>query len=228
MGLSYEDVKEITKPAPQYVRFYRKPRPDMKATKEKGYPVMIDEIYCEIRMEGDGLVIDKKAMLSFELKEERQNELFLERCEDIKYPKQWELFKTGDSEQIVGYRLDAFFINQPSKAEFYKYFSVFTVEQLASLPESTLITLGVEARQDQRVAQAYLKQMEDESGQRFAEQKVADLNAKLEDAAEREAMLVERLARLESLVRTNEVSEERVSRPRGRPRKEITEVTAEI
>lgn len=228
MSFTYDDVQALTKPSPQYVRFYRKPKPDKKGSKEKGYPVMRDEVYCEVRMEGDGLIVDKQAMLSENLPEDKQDELFLKRCDDIKYPKQWELFKSGDSEQIVGYRLDAFFVNQPSKAEYYKHFSVFTLEQLASLPDSTLTMLGTEARSDKRIAIAALERMKEESGPRLAQEQMEELEQKLLQAKDREEMLLDRLARLEKLVEaTHEVSEEEVKPRRGRPRK-VEQETVEI
>lgn len=234
MTLTYADVQEMTKPSPMYVRFYRKPKPDFKATKEKGYPVLKDVIYCSRLMEGDGLDYNQPAVLSFELPEEKQNELFFSRCDDLLYPKQWALFKSGDSEQIVGFRLDAFFVNSPSKAEFYKHFGVHTVEQLSVLPESTLQVIGIEARQDQRLAQGYLKQMEEQAGPRLAKQEVEALQKKLDAAADREEMLLERLAKLEELVQGNPevmigsgAKMETVKR-RGRPRKDETENRAEI
>lgn len=224
MTFTYEDVKELTKATPESVRFYRKPKPDLKATKEKGYPVFNDVIYCEVKRELEGFVVDKKAMLSAELPEDKQDPLFLERCEDIKYPTEWRMFQSGDSEQIVGFRLDAFFVNEPSKAEYYKHFGVYTVEQLSSLPESSLINLGHEARADKRLAEAFLKKSQDSAGARMAQQELETLQKKLEQAADREEMLLERLSKLESLVQTRHdggsvPEEEKPTKRRGRPKK---------
>ncbi len=75
-----------------------------------------------------------------------------------RFPRQWAAFQAGQKQEIVGSRLDLLFPESPAIVENLRSVGVFTIEQLATLPDTGLQNVGMGARQWQEKAKAYLEQ----------------------------------------------------------------------
>ncbi len=77
--------------------------------------------------------------------------------EDVaRFPRQWAAFQAGQKQEIVGSRLDLLFPERPAIVENLRAVGIFTVEQLAALPDTGLQNVGMGGRQWQEKAKAYL------------------------------------------------------------------------
>lgn len=75
-----------------------------------------------------------------------------------RFPRQWAAFQAKQSQQITGTPLDLLFPDSPAVVANLKAASVFTVDQLAILPDTAMQNIGMGARQWQQKAKAYLEQ----------------------------------------------------------------------
>ena len=74
-----------------------------------------------------------------------------------RFPRQWAAFQSGQKQEIVGSRLDLLFPTSPAIVENLRSVGVFTVEQLATLPDTGLQNIGMGGRSWQEKAKAYLE-----------------------------------------------------------------------
>jgi hypothetical protein len=104
-------------------RFYVKPVKNEFKSNEKGHPVFEDREYVEIHIPGDrGTVTDRQV-----------------RPEDRdRWPREYAAFKAGQEAPVEGTPLTEWPAITRSQAEELKFGRVYTVEQLAALPDDLL------------------------------------------------------------------------------------------
>jgi hypothetical protein len=104
-----------------HVQFYLRPMIQPSESDVANRPIFRDIEHVRIMVPGDKLSI-------------------IDRCasEDDKsrFPDHYAKFKAGEGQQVVGTRLDAVPFMTRSKVEEYKFFGIFTVEQLAEAADS--------------------------------------------------------------------------------------------
>lgn len=135
-------------------------------TRDAGYPVYEDEIWCRRFIDEDnimdGPILTYKPEHEHDLSayNDYHSKVSKHHCDsesgDFRkiWPREWAAFQRGDREQIVGYRLESFFVNEPSRVEIWKHFGVRTVEVLAEQSDATVgkILGGAEDREKARAA----------------------------------------------------------------------------
>lgn len=155
-----------------YVKFYTRAVQDGVATNEEGRPVFKDVPYVRIHIPGDkNNVIDTKAT------DEHKR----------RFPKQWMHYKNAEegAEKIEGTLLTEWPRITRSQAEELKYMHVYTVEQLATLPDQ--FGSKIMGFFDIRLkAKKYLEQAKDEA---FAERMAVENDALKARIAALEAMM---------------------------------------
>lgn len=105
-----------------YARFYTQPVQDDAASAEAGRPIFRDVVFIEIRAAGNqNNIIKRKATR-----------------EDMgRFARQYELFKQGDGEQVVGTPLTEVPWLTRSQVEELAYLRIRSLEALASLSDET-------------------------------------------------------------------------------------------
>jgi len=105
-----------------HVQFYIRPVLSETKSEEAQRPIFLDIEHVRILVPGDKLnIIDRIASPD----------------DKARFADHYKKFKAGIGEQIVGTRLEAVPWMTRSKVEEYKYFGIFTVEQLASASDET-------------------------------------------------------------------------------------------
>lgn len=132
----------------------------------------------------------------------------------LKYPRQWERYQKGmnGEDQQGGYSLKIFFANDPAKVEHYKYFKIYSVEQLASIPETVKQHIGLGAVKDSAACKDFLQKIAKDAP--LAEQAI-ELE-RLKEKTEAQQKLIEQLLEANK--------EKKAFEPRGRPKKKVQEV----
>ncbi len=101
------------------VRFYLKPKQDMRASEEQGRPVFVDATYIEIRIPGSRDAVARPA-----------------KPQDIaRFPKHYEAFKNRTAEPETGTPLIEWPLITRSMAEELSFYNVKTVEQLVAMSD---------------------------------------------------------------------------------------------
>ncbi len=125
-----------------------------------------------------------------------------------RFPRQWAAFQAGQKQEVVGSRLDLLFPESPAIVENLRSVGVFTIEQLATLPDTGLQNVGMGARQWQEKARAYIAQSD--KGKDFH-----GLSDRLDKLELKNKELTDRNNALEAAL-----AEATVKRGPGRPRNE--------
>lgn len=129
-----------------------------------------------------------------------------------RFPRQWEAFQGGREHIPDGTPLSILFPNNPEKVENLRFFKVFTVEQLAALPDNAIQRIGLGARNDVNAAKKFI---DDTAGYAGA----TKMNKRIADAESENATLREQMARLEARLAEMD-ADDAPRRGPGRPRKE--------
>jgi hypothetical protein len=180
-----------------WAQFYVKAEVDGEKSKAAGHPVFRDVTYCKMIQPGESRLsqIDRPAT-----------------DQDVaRFPRQWEAFKRGKSDEIVGAPLSLLFPSHPAIVENFRRIAVHTIEQLASLPDTALQEAGMGGRQFQEKARDYLAKAESGKGYHALSDKLDALALKMTEKDNRIAALETALARATS---------EPEKRGPGRPRKD--------
>lgn len=110
-----------------HVRFYMRPRKDERASEEQGRPVYVSTEYVFIGSPGDKLSSpDRKAT----------------KWDKARFAAQYAAFKQGGAETVVGTPLSKWPLIEAHQVEEMKHFNVFTVEQLATMPDGNIHNIG--------------------------------------------------------------------------------------
>lgn len=142
------------------------------------------------------------------------------------YPSEWNAFMRGTSQEDFGTPLSLLFKNDPSRVELYRSKHVKTVEQLSSLPESSIQELGMGAREEVAFATQYLEQTK-KTGAAMALKAELDQQKQANDSLR--SQVADLSAKLTELL--NREVEELSATPKkklGRPRKVISEVAEQL
>lgn len=152
--------------------FSKRAVPDPKATIEAGYPIEKDEIMITEFIDAQTTSVRpirtwrSTDPMNFHPANDKESKLSVHHVDVMHWddrfirPKEWEAFLAGDKEQILGYRLDAFWAHSPSKATSYKHFGIQTVEQLADASDELISRIlgGLNDREQCRIYLANAKQ----------------------------------------------------------------------
>ena len=131
---------------------------------------------------------------------------------DIKrYSQEWNAFAKGTTDDVIGTPLMLLFKADPSRVEFYKSRHITTIQQLASLPQSSVDDLGMGAGDDVRKAKAYMAHMENEAP-------LTNLQARVQEKDQQIATLSDQVARLSDQM-TNMLETMEPKKTAGRPNK---------
>ncbi len=117
----------------------------------------------------------------------------------MRFRKQWEGFQREEAVELSGTPLSEWTLLSKSEVAEFRAMNIFTVEALASIPDSSLSWLGARTRRDQAVA--------------FLEKHGAEIAKR--DATI--ASLEKRLAALESIKTVEENTENAIVKKRSRP-----------
>lgn len=132
-----------------------------------------------------------------------------------RFPRQWAAYQSGLSEEeaVIGFPLKHYFKTNPAKVEHYKYFKIFTLEQLADMPQALQQRIGLGAVDDHREANAFLAKAR--SAAPGIERAEALHNA------------MEKIDALEALIREMQENGIQPKKKAGRPKKEVVETEDE-
>jgi len=163
-----------------WAQFYTKAEIDGQKTKDAGHPVFHDVTYVKIIQPGESRLsqIDRPAV-----------DMDVER-----FPRQWDAFKRGKSDEIIGAPLSLLFPTNPSIVENFRRTGVHTIEQLAGLPDAALQETGMGGRQFQEKARDYLAKAESGKGYHALSEKLDQLALKVTEKDNRIAALEAALA----------------------------------
>lgn len=168
--------------------FYTRSVVDGAASRDAGRPIHRDITNVKITQPGEGRlsVYDQPAT-----------------DEDVaRFPRQWQQYKAGQAQEVVGSPLTLLFPDNPAIVANLKFMSVFTVEQLAELPDTALQNVGMGARAWQEKAKAYLAKAEGGQGFHALAAKVEAMELKEREKDDRIAALEAALAEATDKKRT--------------------------
>lgn len=109
-----------------FVQFYMGTVQDFETTKEKGRPVFKDAEFIRIQQPGNLLSRIERPV---RLPQDRE-----------RFPRQYQAFKAGSAEQIHGTPLSEWPLVTRAQVEEFKYYKVYTVEQLAEVADNVAQT----------------------------------------------------------------------------------------
>jgi len=116
MDFVTEDQPRYAMDGRLYVQFYLRPVLMTTKSEEEGRPIFTDIEHVRIMVPGDKLsIIDRVASPD----------------DKSRFAEHYKKFKAGIGEEVVGTRLEIVPWMSRSKVEEYKFFGIFTVEQLA-------------------------------------------------------------------------------------------------
>ena len=165
---------------------------------------------------------------------DQESELVIDLTADTDTAAKWKdrlgsLFANWQRTQVnkpLGYPLEKFFANEPSKAKAYESREIWTVEQLAASADSNLQGIGLDAFTDRRKAQSFLEDMKQAQSLEPLVGKIAELENERDSMRKLQAELMAKLEALEKAQTTNveatvTVADEAqpIKRGPGRPRK---------
>lgn len=166
-------------------------------SKKEGRPIFKDVPYLKIITPGDKTkVVDRPV---------RDDDKY-------RFPRQWDAFSNQEKQVADGTPITEWPPLTRSEAMEFKALNIHTVEQLATLPDSSLSWLGGMARRKQ--AQAYLAASKDTA---FATKMNAELDKRDADNAALKAQLADLTSRMA------EMEEDQPKRRVGRPAKTLEE-----
>lgn len=147
-----------------------------------------------------------------------------------KYPKEWNAFVRGTTEDVLGTPLSTLFRHDPSKVESYKAYHITTIEHLAACTQAHIDGMGMGARADVEKAKAFLdKSREAMTGGDIAaslqdkDRKIAMLEAQQKDLVKKMTEYMEREREPMTIdIVDGEAPKKRTSRPRKFQTEETT------
>lgn len=161
--LTEEDQK--AKDSAIFPKFYTRQTQHKAKSLEAGRPIFVESEFIEIRIGGDNKnIIDRKVT----------------EKDKKRWPKHYEAYKAGKEGLVEGTPLKEWGSLPSTRALELNAVNVFTVEQLAEIPDSGLSYLGMDGRDLRTRAQAFIK-LQNEAG--FSE-KMALENQRLSDDVE--------------------------------------------
>lgn len=127
-----------------YAKFYMFPMEDARASAEAGRPVFVDKEFVEILAAGNQNNIVRRPA---------------SEMDKVRFRRQYDLFKQGDSEQMVGTPLSEVPWVTRSQVEEFAYRKIRTLEDLANISDAQCTLPGMYDMR--RNAEAWLKKASD-------------------------------------------------------------------
>ena len=192
-------------------------------TKKNGYPTSSEEIHKIVHVD-PFTVLHQPIRICDEMNERDHisKHKVAAECADLDdtliWKEQWARFQQGLSQDTIGFRLEAFWPNEPAKVENYRYLNILTVEQLAACPRHSNMP-GFD--QDQAQCREYLQKIKAAAPAQQAMNEVNELRRELDMERERSDGLMAELRELTASVKGMIGSPKKA---RGRPKKEETTV----
>lgn len=148
---------ELTR-AEVYPEFYLKSVPDEQASAREGRPIYTETEMVKIIFPADRYRQFHAPATDTSLVSERDGyrNVKLHRSYIERFPKQYEAFKAGLTDVVVGTPLEALGLSNARVVQL-RTAGVKTVEMLASQPESAIAKLGTSARAEVEIASNYLR-----------------------------------------------------------------------
>ncbi len=129
-----------------FPKFYIEPVQNKAASEAAGRPIFRDTEFVEIRIAGDKFTVVVRKV-SDEDKARR--------------PQAYEAFQNNQKQALEGTPIEQWPIMTPAKVSELKALNILTVESLAELPDGRLGRLGMEGRELQNKAKAFLSSATD-------------------------------------------------------------------
>lgn len=138
-----------------FVRFYARPMIDHAASIAAGYPIKKDVDHTIIRQPGE--------------KDEYNQPTIRE--DQMRFPRQWALYKEGKDQEVIGAPISILFPDSPSVVENLRFLKIQTIEQLANLNDTQIQNIGMGGRMFYEKAKAFLAAAEKGKGFHELEEK---------------------------------------------------------
>ena len=181
------------------VTFYTHPEHQVAKSNEEGRPIYEDKPYIRIMYAGDrNRVTDRRV----DFKGKNGN-----IPDPQRFPTQWAQYQAGEEQVEEGTPIEEWTLISRSQALMLKGVNIKTVENLAAVPDSSIVGLGHGGRKLRDQASAWIQQAKD--GAELA--KLVDENARLRDDLGATQDQVKALA--------EQVEQLTTKRKPGRPRK---------
>lgn len=129
------------------VRFFLHPELDEKRSNEEGRPIYRDIEMVEIMSAGSRDVLHKKS----------------DDMSRRRFKRQYDAFKSANSEIIVGTPLSQFPFISASERKELEYFNIFTGEQLIAMPDGNIDKVSVNGRDLIKKVKAFIDMAKDTS-----------------------------------------------------------------
>lgn len=175
---------------PAFVRFELRPIEDRNASIAAGHYVAKDTEYAIIVPVGGNTEVEREADEWF-IQLEQRNDQFLRQYRD-----KYEAWKKGVEVPLNGKSLREWPVISPAQLANCLGINVYTVEDLAALPDSGLQRLGMGARSLQEKAKAWLEAANNQGG-KLAEQ-ISALSVQLETLIEQNTLKDQQIAELKA------------------------------
>lgn len=170
-------------------RFFMQPKQDMKKTEEEGRPIFVEHEMVSIQIPGDS----KTEFVDYVYRKGVPNGATFDESNPnhmppyiVRFAREYEAFKAGQIQAMTGTPLEHWPLLTAGRVAELKASKVFSVEDLATVPDGLLPKLGPNSRTEREKARAYLQSASD--------------SAVVERMAREKQDLEDRLARLESLL----------------------------
>lgn len=126
----------------EFVTFSLEPVQDFPASKEAGRPIFRDVEFVEIRFPGNNLTVVRRRVTD----QDRHQ-----------WDRQYAAFKSGGKAPVEGTPLSAWTSVTKAQVREFEAVNIFTVEQLASVSDAVLHTLGIGGRTWRDRARAFME-----------------------------------------------------------------------
>lgn len=146
-------------------RFYMSAVENKAKSLEEGRPVFDEREMVEIRIPGDRLATH----VNYVLDEHRQ-----------RWPDHYAAFKRGEARAASGTPLEHWPVMTTGRVAMLKALGILSVEELSTLPDNMLASLGMGAREIRDQARAYLDAASDGAAASRAATENAELRAQME------------------------------------------------
>lgn len=179
-----------------YVEFSMKAKQNNFLSRKEGKPVWENSEYVKIVWDNEDSVLERPLV---DLTDEFGNVTLDEM--KVRFADKYKAWKEGLKPENYGTSLTEIFPADPARVKVYERSSIYSVEQLAAVSDSTVQSLGMGAMQDRKLAIEYLEGIKRQLVSDAYKHEMAELSAKNQDLADK---LAETNAALAKLVKERE------------------------
>lgn len=179
-----------------YVEFSMKAKQNNFLSRKEGKPVWENRECVKIVWDNEDSVLERPLV---DLTDEFGNVVLDEM--KVRFADKYKAWKEGLKPENYGTSLSEIFPADPARVKVYEKSSIYSVEQLAAVSDSTVQSLGMGAMQDRKLAIEYLERVKRQLVSDSYKHEMAELSAKNQDLADK---LAETNAALAKLVKERE------------------------